>query len=285
MTELEEKCRRWAKPPGADEARRCENAASAIKNAVEASDELDGRSVRVFLQGSYANNTNVRGDSDVDVGIICSNTFYYQLPEGMTPEDFSISPAKYHYDQFKSDLEASLRSYFRSGSLSRGNKAFDLHETTYHVEADIAPFFEHRRYSPDRTYISGMELIADNGGKAINWPEQHLKNCREKNKTSGGRYKSLVRVLKGLNVELGDPVPGFLVECLVWNVPNDCFGASALTADLRDVLSWLHEKISSAESDEWGEVSELKYLFRPAQKWSKQQALDFVTAVRRHADL
>ena len=59
--------RERAKPPGKTEQDRCDNAASAIRNAIKASDKLRERGVSVFVQGSYRNNTNVRKDSDVDI--------------------------------------------------------------------------------------------------------------------------------------------------------------------------------------------------------------------------
>lgn len=61
--------RDWAKPLGKTEQERCDNAASAIRNAIKASDKLRSRGVSVFAQGSYRNNTNVRKDSDVDIGV------------------------------------------------------------------------------------------------------------------------------------------------------------------------------------------------------------------------
>lgn len=79
----------WAKPPGQMEQERCDNAVSAIRNAINASDKLNRRGITVFVHGSYRNNTNVRQDSDVDVGILCTDMFFYDLPEGMTAQDFS----------------------------------------------------------------------------------------------------------------------------------------------------------------------------------------------------
>ena len=38
----------------------------------------DSRNIKLFVQGSYANNTNVRTESDVDVAVIQEETF---LPE------------------------------------------------------------------------------------------------------------------------------------------------------------------------------------------------------------
>ena len=72
-------------------------------------------------------------------------------------------------------------------------------------------------------------------------------------------------------------IPGFLNECLVWNVPNDQFGNNTYTADVRACLAFLFNNTRANEKcSEWGEVSELKYLFRSFQKWSCQQAHDFI---------
>ena len=62
----------WARPPGATEQKRCENAETSIKNAVRASAKLRARRVEVSTHGSYANRTNTPGDSDVDIGVLCN---------------------------------------------------------------------------------------------------------------------------------------------------------------------------------------------------------------------
>jgi len=275
----------WARPPGKTEQERCDNAAQAIRNAIAASEKLKRRNIKVFTQGSYRNNTNVRQDSDVDIGILCYNTFFMDLPEGYTMENFGIDPATYHYKQFKDEVGEALTAYFGSSSIHRGNKAFDIHENSYHVDADVAPFFEHRRYSTDGKYLSGFELNPDNGGRIINWPEQHYDNGVNKNTATGRRFKALVRIIKSLRNEMADkgiveakPVTGFLIECLVWNVPNDYFGHDTYEEDVRSCLAFLfNNTITDEECFEWREVSELKDLFRPSQKWTRQQAHLFIS--------
>ncbi len=280
----EEKFKRWAAPPGKTEEKRCSNAEKAIRNAINSSDKLNHRNIRIFTQGSYRNNTNVKADSDVDVGILCFDTFFHDFPEGYNRESFGITPATYHYEQFKNEVGEALISHFGSGAVSRGNKAFDVHETSYHVEADVAAFFEHRRYSTDGEYLSGVELHPDNGGKVINWPEQHYNNGVEKNKNTSRAYKSLVRILKSLcnemsdqNIQQAKDVIGFLTECLVWNVPNSDFSHSDWTGDVRACLAHLFNNTKDEDKcKEWGEVSELKYLFRSPQKWTRLQAFSFI---------
>lgn len=277
----------WAKPPGKTEQDRCDNAVSAIRNAIKASDKLRTRGISIFAQGSYRNNTNVRKDSDVDIGILCTDTFFYDsLPEGWTQEKLGFSDATYHYDQYKIEVEEALVSYFGRTAVNRGNKAFDIYENSYHVEADVAAFFEHRRYENDGSYLEGVELLTDKEFRSIiNWPEQHYNNGVLKNKATGTRYKSIVRVLKALSNEMtaqgvrGADVPGFLIECLVWNVPKSEFQNSTYWYDVWGSLAFLfNNTLSQEDCKEWGEVSDLIYLFHSGQKWSWQQAHDFTSA-------
>ena len=63
-------------------------------------------------------------------------------------------------------------SALRSGRRQAGNKAFTIRENTYQVEADVAPFFEFRRYGEDGTYRAGVALVPDNGRRIENFPER-----------------------------------------------------------------------------------------------------------------
>lgn len=203
-----------------------------------------------------------------------------------------IDPATYHYDQFKNEVGEALISYFGAAAVKRGNKAFDIKATSTQVEADVAPFFEHRRYTSSREYLSGVELRPDNGvpAKVINWPEQHYQNGNAKNERTGRAYRALVRILKSLRNEMDDnevaaarPVIGFLSECLIWNVQDTHFTHSTYSDDLKAALTFLYNQTESdGGCGEWGEVSELKYVFRGPQKWTRQQAHDFVLAAWRY---
>ena len=285
--------RDWAKAPAKSEQQRCDNAISAIRNALKSGDKLRPRALSVFAQGSYRNNTNVRKDSDVDIGILCADTVFLVLPEGTTRETFGLLPATYEFQQFKNELENILVSYFGRSVVKRGNKAFNIRETTYHVEADVAPFFEHRRYNRDGTYLQGVELRLDKGSdRIINWPEQHYENGVNKNQQTGTRFKSIVRVLKALSNEMVDQriqsgnIPSFLIECLVWNVPNDRFQHYTYIGDVQAALAFLYENTrTDYPCQEWSEVSELKYLFRPDQKWTREQANAFTIAAWNYAEL
>lgn len=274
----------WAQPPAKTEQERCENAEKAVRNAISASNKLKYKDIKIFAQGSYRNNTNVKQDSDVDIGILCHETFFFDLPSGATRDQFGITPAAYSYKDFKNDVQDALISYFGASAVKRGNKAFDIHETSYHVDSDVAPFFEHRRYSSNGQYSSGVELEPDNGGRVINWPEQHYDNGVSKNTATNRRFKALVRIFKSLCNYMSDqgvaeakPIARFLLECLIWNVSNDNFGHSTYSDDVRACLIFLYNNTKTQDKcNEWGEVCELKYLFRDGQKWTREQANNFV---------
>jgi len=284
----EEIFRRWAQSPSQSESDRIQRTERAIREAIFASPALKQRNTKVFVQGSYRNRTNVKRESDIDIGVLCFDTFFFDIPTQTTRQTFGITEATYDYGQFKNEVGAALAARFGATSVSRGTKAFDIKESQSHVEADVAPFFEHRRYQSNGTYLSGVELRPDNGipQRVINWPEQHYVNGNNKNDRTARRYRALVRVLKNLCNEMDDDgisaaknVASFLIECLVWNVPDIRFARSTLADDLREILIYLYENtINDSKCGEWGEVSELKYLFRGPKKWTRQQANEFVAA-------
>src|ERR1700694_2293105 len=149
----------------------------------------------------------------------------------MTNADFSLSPATYKYSQYKNDVETALKSYFGRDAVTRGNKAFDIHENTYRVDADVVACFEYRWYRKDQTFREGTAFLQDKGGRITNWPDQNYENGVAKNQETGGRFKDVVRILKRLRNKMADeritaahPIPLFLIECLVWNVLKEGFG-------------------------------------------------------------
>lgn len=72
----EETFKRWSHGPSSTEQQRAENAERQVKQAIQSSPKLADRDIKVFTQGSYRNRVNVRKDSDVDVGVLCSDTYF-----------------------------------------------------------------------------------------------------------------------------------------------------------------------------------------------------------------
>jgi hypothetical protein len=288
MSNWEDTFTRWSQGPGKVEDEKCERAVDAIRKAIAADTKLNKRNILVFPQGSYRNRTNIRIESDVDVCICCKNPFFPEYPKGTTKESFGNVDGDYPYPEFKNDVEAALVRYFGRQHVTRGNKAFDLKSNTYRVDADAVPTFSHRRYATDRSWIEGVELRPDDGkpSRIINWPEQVYSNGVQKHTNTARRYKKVIRIFKNLRNQMqkdgmrqANDIASFLIECLIWNVPNPSFGNPTLTADVRACLIHLISKTKEDESClEWREVSELKYLFRPTQPWTRQQAHAFLCA-------
>lgn len=277
----------WATGPGKSEEERCENAVRGIRAAIAASPALQHRQTEVFVQGSYGNRVNVRRESDVDVGVVCRDTFFFDLPYGMSTSHFGIiSPPEYLYERFKNDIGEALVSRFGASAVQRGNKAFDVKDNTYRVDADVAPFFEHRVYLPGGRYHQGVALLTDRGERIVNWPDQHYRNGVAKNDRTQRRYKRVVRILKRLTIEMEASgavregrVPGFLIECLSYNVGDDHFGCDSYLATVRAVLAEIyHAGCPGGGGDRWSEASELKMLFGVQQAWILDDARDWAVA-------
>ena len=283
--------RNWAGPLGDTEDARCAHAESAIRKAIDSHRPLQGRSIQVFAQGSYKHNTNVPAESDVDVCVLCTDTCFqdFSFTPGVTMQTVGLVPATYLYPQFKNDVEAALVARFGQPHVTRGKKAFTIRENTYRVQADALACFEHRRYlrnSGGSLYHEcGTEFIADGSGSIVNWPVQHHELGVAKNKATGRRFKALTRVLKNLRNEMADSgvaaatIASFLIECLVYNVPDDRFGHTNYSDDLREIITmaWNATK-TDQRCEQWVEVNERKWLFRTTQPWTREQANGFLLA-------
>lgn len=278
----------WSQGPSKTEQEKAENAERQIYQAIQDSEELRYRDIKVITQGSYRNRVNVRKESDVDVGVLCFDSYFSRYADDNIKASVSKreAPATYTYAQFKNELHRALVARFGHQHVTRGDKAFQVAENTYRVNADVAAFFEHRRYYSDYHYHSGVQMLTDKACSIINWPEQHYRNGVDKNTITSRRYKRGVRILKtmrnemaGAGIRAAHPIPSFLVECLVWNAPNSAFEYTAYKPMMRAMLAELFNATrTDSTCSEWGEVSELKYLFRSPQPWAREQAHAFLSA-------
>ena len=207
-------------------------------------------------------------------------------------KDFGETTGALKFTDFKDMVGKALASYFGASFVTRGKKAFDLHENSYRIDADVVPTFQHRRYTgninPDRTYEfhAGVAFIPDKGDLIINWPEQNYENGVQRNDDTGRRYKRAIRILKRLRnamqedkISEANNAASFLIESLVWNAPLEAFQHDTYTEDVRYVIANIFNRTrTETDCSEWGEVNELKYLFRPFQAWTREQANHFLDA-------
>ena len=281
---LEATFQSWSQPSSDSESSKCENAINMIKSALRTSEELSNYDIQLIPKGSYHNNTNVRLNSDVDIAVKLKDIFFAEYPDGKKHEDFGNYSAKYTFQEYRAAVEQAMINKFGYANVEFGNKSLKIHSNTYRVDADVVPCFEHRRYSSDGSYITGTEFIARHNGEHVrNFPEQHYENGVYKNNRTSRRYKKVVRIFKRLRYKLRDEghkvdnISSFLLESLIWNVPNDKFNGTTLTSDVRECFVYLIENTLNVKSCEgWGEVSELLYLFHPSRKYTVDQVNIFL---------
>jgi hypothetical protein len=295
----EDTFRRWSKPPSETECEKQTNVERMIGAAIGEYAPLRSHDIRVIPQGSYRNNTNVRQESDVDICVCCMDTFFYDLSlSGCQKAEAGIIDSPYSYPQFKNDVQSALRAKFGAQGISRGDKAFDIHENTYRVDADVVAAFAYRLYSPRifnpllnssvSTYVTplGTKFYADSGGELINWPEQHYSNGVAKNARTGNRFKCIVRAIKNLKYELEDhniheakSAAPYFIESLIFNVPDVLFKGDSYAKNVRDCIAICYAATApQGDFQNWVEVNEMKKLFHLSQPWTPEQAHGFLLA-------
>jgi hypothetical protein len=204
----------------------------------------------------------------------------------VAPSQLGISPATspMTFHNFKDAVQSALIETFGRSTVTT-RRCLRVRETTTSLNADVVPCFTYRRYTDVRgSYDEGIAFHADDdGGRIINWPAQNLRNGNSKNTQTGHRYKSMVRALKRLENFMVDrgatrPVASYLVECLVWNAPNSAFEHARYVDDMRAVLAHtFNGTLSQDRCQDWGEVNEIKYLFRSQQRWTRDIAHTFLS--------
>jgi hypothetical protein len=233
----------WSHPAGTTTAKATHE---SIRVALDqANSPLRGKDYEVYLQGSYKNDTNIRGDSDVDVVVKLNSTFASDL-SGLSEDQRRLyreayPDATYLWQHFRSDVLAALRKYYGGAAVKEGNKSLKLAGGSGRLPADIVVAIEHRKYvyfygKSSQFYVDGIKFysLRDNRG-IINFPKPHYENGVKKNSANqtDGWYKPTVRMFKNARTYLTgrdtiprDLAPSYFLECLLYNVPSELFGTN-----------------------------------------------------------
>ncbi len=263
-----------ARPASSAEEQKRDRTEKRIRDAIVASSEIPS-TVRVYAKGSYKNNTNVRQDADVDVCVEWTDFYYVDAwgkTAGMGPTELKYTPSTNPMTptEFRAQVERALVQQFGSALVdTSGDKAIDVAAGSNTLDADVIPCFEMHRYDTPDSHVIGQRLFPKSGGKIDNFPQQNYDNGVAKNTLTSRRYKQIVRCVKKLEAEMFEEgrlpreYPGYLIECLVYNVPNVKFGNSTLSADMRAVFDYLWDATNTqAEAEKLQEVNELLMIFR-----------------------
>jgi hypothetical protein len=284
---LEDRLGGWTGPSSPTEQDKQERTERMIREAVKEHAAFDSCDLNVYAKGSYANNTNVKTDSDVDIAVQCGEaTYWEEATKGAHPPSGSYegiwTPAK-----LRSELLAALKKKFPGQVDSSGSTAFRIHSSTARVDADVVPCFDYRYYFSPSNYREGARVFKKDGSFLENYPDQQLANGRAKNNRTKRYYKQAVRIMKRVENAMvlegrHREVPSFFVECLVYNCPDNILLESTWTKTVRGIITHVWTELDGAEPTEdskrWREVNECKYLFHGAQAWNRRDGRDFVKA-------
>ena len=267
---------------------------TSVRNGLLANDSgLNRPDFEIFLQGSYRNSTNIRADSDVDLVVQYNKVFYKDVSRLTAPElqryEKSHHTVDYNAVKWRGDVEKALRAKFPGKVQLGGGKAFKVVTGPGNMTADVLPAFLYKQYThfnslTDEGFDPGIDF-ADSAGKLTrNYPKLHIDNGEAKNSESRteGRYKPSVRMFKnarnttterGLLVD--GAAPSYFVECLLSNVPDECYSAS-VSDTYFDVIRHLSNDSIAGYQCQNGELP----LFGPAStQWNTIDANAFIQAL------
>lgn len=265
---------------------------NSIRNALLATrSPLSGRGVEIFLQGSYANNTNIYGDGDIDVVVFYEDTFYKDM-SALTPaerlaHEAAYGPATYHWTDLSEDVLAALDLYFGRSAVSPGKKAIKVNTGSGRKEAHVVPAVQFRRYATftsrnDLTAHWGIQFFDSAGNAIVNYPKYHIERGEGKNSShrTDGQYKSTIRVFKNLRNYLVDNnmlregvAPSYFLECALYNVPDNLFVGS-LTNTIPAILDHL---IKVPCDNLLCQNGVTRMIGTESTQWTKERYIQFVT--------
>jgi hypothetical protein len=291
--------RDWAKPADERQEEKADRTALEVRQALARYPGIPNSAVRVFPQGSKRNNTDVPGDCDVDVGVELQQ---HHRTESSTPSVFYSGIAKAASTwltksmldltdvpliktplEFKRHVAGAMIAEFGKDKVDWHDKCIKVSSTRLTIPADLVACYPYRLYTSQTTFEPGIIIYPDSGGQIINYPEQHYRNGVTKNNQTGTRYKKMVRCLKRMEGELVathrlEEVPSFLIESLVYNCPNNCFGDESYVDTFLAVVAWIHHATSGELWRKWVEVNEIKSLFLDGQAWTPAQCDELALA-------
>ena len=108
----EEQLNNFRYPPSDTEEQKLANSEYQVKEAIKNSEKLKSKTIKVFGQGSYANDTNVKNNSDIDINVRLDDTVYVQVPNNKEKNDFGYSDSNYTFSQYRKDVYDALVEYF-----------------------------------------------------------------------------------------------------------------------------------------------------------------------------
>lgn len=250
---------------------------------------------RVYLQGSYRNSTNIRRDSDVDIVVELMSIFssdLSQLPDWQKKlQQAAYSDATLTLQEFRNQVLLQLQQRF-PGMVTDGNKAIKVGGDGQRLNADVLVCNQFRHwtnfegsYTYQHNYHKGIVFRTQKEGRqVINFPDPHYDNGVSKHQNSREWFKPTVRMIKNARRQLYEQgvirqgsAPSYFVQCLLYNVPDGCFG-NTNQESYRDVLEYLE----SADLSGFVCQNGIQQLFGPSpDQWDELEARQLIRGLRK----
>ena len=244
-----------------------------IREALEAHGSLSQFKYEVFLQGSYKNDTNLGGDSDVDVVVRLSSKLkpsVSDLTGERLQENGSHRFVHQQWKSFRDEALKALRARFGRAAKS-GRKTLKVPKDRIPADADLVVTVSHGE---------GIGFyLSDERRWVASFPQQHHDRGLKKEKAANNRFKRTIRMFKAARNRLvekrvlkKDDAPSYFIECLLYNVPNGLF-AEKLASTYTGIINWLEKAQLTDFKCQNGQVD----LFGPGrEQWTVKKARAFV---------
>src|SRR5690349_19728350 len=119
---------------------------ASIKVALAAHNWPKGWEYVPYLQGSYPNYTNIRGNSDVDIVVEMTSMFFSDLTEE-EKKLRKLSTAGVTYDEFRREVIAALTAYYGAKNIdATGPNAIAVLGDSSRLKADVLAAVTYREY-------------------------------------------------------------------------------------------------------------------------------------------
>lgn len=227
---------------------------ATVKLALERKDAgYADKHYKVFLQGSYGNDTNIFKESDVDVVICLDSIFTYDinnLPDDQKAAFRAAHPnAVYTHTHFREHVLEVLTDRFEDDVVP-GTKAVMIKPLHNRRKADVLIATQHRKYSSyyglgNDTQVIGISFHKSDGTRVVNYPRQHRENLVKKNQATNEWFKHIIRICKNarqkmIDKEMIEPgvAPSYYLEGLLYNAPNNLYGTS-YEDTMVNVINWV----------------------------------------------
>ena len=271
---------RWSDHGPQDASKRTHE---AIRRVLDAYSWPPGMTYDFYLQGSYRNDTNIRGDSDVDVVLELTSAFRHdasaisQYEQGILASSFQ--PATHDWNDFRRETLRALEAGFGGRMVSQGNKSIKLQAEPRRLAADVVVCMGHRRYRNLHSYAEGITFWAlRDKRKIVNFPKEHNNNGVAKSARTWDRYKRTVRMFKNARNHLESAgrisaglAPSYFVECLIYNAPDSAF-QYGFQDTYCSIVNWLVQNSLDGLVCQNGQ----QWLFGPSpEQWSVADAKVF----------